>query len=157
MGNLSASFQRMTQEPKFKQKELAQLYKIVGLNQTFLSALASLGTFIQNHKTTAASKNFEVFLSHICTNLENAKNGLEETGALKEFDPGRTEKAASELLKTYKELLVEREKQLKEEPHKDQKDVQLRLQEAQLVSSQLQWLLEISGNLQKSIAKTKFS
>jgi uncharacterized membrane protein (TIGR01666 family) len=157
MGNLSASFQRMTQEPKFKQKELSQLYKIVGLNQTFLSALASLGTFIQNHKTTAASKNFEIFVSHICTNLENAKKGLEETKALKSLDPSRTEKAASDLFKAYKELLNEREKQLKEKPNRNQKDVQLRLQEAQLVSSQLQWLLEISENLQKTIAKTKFS
>lgn len=157
MGNLSASFQRMTQEPKFKQKELGQLYKIVGLNQTFLSALASLGTFIQNHKTTAASKNFEIFVSHICTNLENAKKGLEETKELKDLDPARTEKAASALLKTYKKLLAERENQLKEEPENDQKDVQLRLQEAQLVSSQLQWLLEISENLQKTIAKIKFS
>ncbi|WP_232228831.1 FUSC family protein [Salegentibacter sp. T436] len=157
MGNLSASFQRMTQEPKYKQKELAQLYKIVGLNQTFLSALASLGTFIQNHKTTAASKNFEVFVSHICTNLENAIKGLEEEETLKGFDTARTEKAASALLKTYKELLVERENQLKEDPVKDQKDVQLRLQEAQLVSSQVQWLLEISENLQKTIAKTNFS
>mgnify|MGYP003649531143 FL=1 len=157
MGNLSASFQRMTQEPKYKQKELSQLYKIVGLNQTFLSALASLGTFIQNHKTTAASKNFEVFVSHICTNLENAIKGLEEEETLKGFDTARTEKAASALLKTYKELLVERENQLKEDPVKDQKDVQLRLQEAQLVSSQVQWLLEISENLQKTIAKTNFS
>jgi uncharacterized membrane protein YccC len=157
MGNLSASFQRMTQEPKFKQKELGQLYKIVGLNQTFLSALASLGTFIQNHKTTAASKNFEIFVSHICTNLENAKKGLEETQELKDLDPSRTEKAASALLKTYKKLLAERENQLKEEPENDQRDVQLRLQEAQLVSSQVQWLLEISENLQKTIAKTKFS
>ena len=157
MGNLSASFQRMTQEPKFKQKELGQLYKIVGLNQTFLSALASLGTFIQNHKTTAASKNFEIFVSHICTNLENAKKGLEDTQELKGLDPARTEKAASALLKTYKKLLAERENQLKEEPENDKRDVQLRLQEAQLVSSQVQWLLEISENLQKTIAKTKFS
>jgi len=157
MGNLSASFQRMTQEPKFKQKELGQLYKIVGLNQTFLSALASLGTFIQNHKTTAASKNFEVFVSHICTNLENALKGLEETEYLKDFDANKTEEAASALLKTYKELLVERENQLKQESQKDEKNVQLRLQEAQLVSSQLLWLLEISENLKKTIAKTKFS
>jgi hypothetical protein len=119
--------------------------------------LASLGTFIQNHKTTAASKNFEIFVSHICTNLENAKKGLEDTQELKGLDPARTEKAASALLKTYKKLLAERENQLKEEPENDKRDVQLRLQEAQLVSSQVQWLLEISENLQKTIAKTKFS
>lgn len=157
MGNLSASFQRMTQEPKFRQKELGQLYKIVGLNQTFLSALASLGTFIQNHKTTAASKNFEIFVFHISTNLENAKMGLEDIRQLQDVDPTRTQKAASELFKTYKKLLLERENQLKEESGKGQKEVQLKLQEAQLVSSQLQWLLEISENLQKTIAKTKFS
>ena len=157
MGNLSASFQRMTQEPKFKQKDLDPLYKIVGLNQTFLSALASLGTFIQNHKTTAASKNFEIFVSHICTNLQNARKGLEDNEALKELDSEHTRKAASSLLKSYKKLFDEREQQLKEEPKNAKNDVQIRLQEAQLVSSQLQWLLEISENLQKTSAETKFN
>ncbi|MBT8295061.1 MAG: FUSC family protein, partial [Gramella sp.] len=40
MGELSGAFQRMTQEPKSRQKQLGLVYEIVGLNHTFLSALA---------------------------------------------------------------------------------------------------------------------
>ncbi|SHG22000.1 TIGR01666 family membrane protein [Salegentibacter echinorum] len=156
MGNLSASFQRMTQEPKLKQKDLDPIYKLVGLNQTFLSALASLGTFIRNHETTAASESFNTFVQHICTNLKNARNGLEDNPSFKPVDKEHTQKAASSLLKHYKLLLAKREQQLKESPKNTDNKVQVRLQEAQLISSQLQWLLEISENLKKCSSQTKF-
>jgi hypothetical protein len=52
-----ASFQRMLQEPKSKHK-LAQVYKLTVLNHTLLSSAASLGTYIQSHKTSEASEAF---------------------------------------------------------------------------------------------------
>jgi hypothetical protein len=55
IGNLMASFQRMLQEPKSKQSKLAQVYKLTVLNHTLLSSAASLGTYIQSHKTSEAS------------------------------------------------------------------------------------------------------
>src|SRR5690606_18243158 len=42
MGNLSAAFQRMTQEPKSKQKNLDKIFEIAVLNHSILSSLASL-------------------------------------------------------------------------------------------------------------------
>jgi len=65
IGNLNAAFQRMTQDPKSKQIELDLIYKIVTLNHTFLSAIASLGSFIQHHKTTEDSEQFDVFINFI--------------------------------------------------------------------------------------------
>ena len=55
-----ASFQRMIQEPKSKQTQLPQVYKLAVLNHSLLSSLASLGTYIQSHKTTTASEAFNI-------------------------------------------------------------------------------------------------
>jgi hypothetical protein len=46
----------MLQEPKSKQSKLAQVYKLTVLNHTLLSSAASLGTYIQSHKTSEASE-----------------------------------------------------------------------------------------------------
>jgi hypothetical protein len=51
ISNLNA-FQRLTQDPKSKQKEFQLIYEIVTLNQTMVSAIASIGNFISNHQTT---------------------------------------------------------------------------------------------------------
>src|SRR5690606_25970298 len=56
ISNLNAAFQRLTQDPKSKQKEYQLIYELVTLNQTIVSAIASIGSFIVNHKTTPASK-----------------------------------------------------------------------------------------------------
>src|SRR6478736_5547325 len=70
VGNLMASFQRMTQEPKSKQKQLPQIYKLAVLNHTLLSSSASLGTYIQSHTTTSASKSFNIVMDTAIKNLE---------------------------------------------------------------------------------------
>src|SRR5690606_35348172 len=57
--NLNSAFQRMAQEPKSKQKHLDKIYELVELNHTFLSSVASLSTYIQDHPTTKASEMFK--------------------------------------------------------------------------------------------------
>jgi hypothetical protein len=57
ISNLNAAFQRLTQDPKSKQAEFQLIYEIVTLNQTMISAIASIGNFISSHKTTPASIN----------------------------------------------------------------------------------------------------
>jgi hypothetical protein len=52
----------LTQDPKSKQKEYQLIYEIVTLNQTMTSAIASIGSFINNHKTTSASSEFNVLI-----------------------------------------------------------------------------------------------
>src|SRR5690606_11910183 len=56
--NLSAAFQRMAQEPRFKQSNLDKFFELVSLNHTFLSSLTSLGPFMRNQPTTEASIDF---------------------------------------------------------------------------------------------------
>src|SRR5690606_34831023 len=78
IGNLMASYQRMSQEPKSKQKQVPQLYKLVVLSHTLLSAAASLGTYIQSHKTTKASDAFNVVIATVIRNLEFAMQLLDD-------------------------------------------------------------------------------
>src|SRR5699024_6224389 len=68
MSNLNAAFQRMTQEPKSQRQNLEKFYEMVELNHTFLSSLASLGSYILNNPTTPASENFKSVTSVIVEN-----------------------------------------------------------------------------------------
>jgi hypothetical protein len=73
-----ASFQRMLQEPKSKQSKLAQVYKLTVLNHTLLSSAASLGTYIQSHKTSEASEAFNAVFDKVIKNLDSAITILKE-------------------------------------------------------------------------------
>lgn len=153
IGNLSAAFQRMTQEPKRKQKNLEKVYEITVLNHNFLSSLASLGTYIQNHPTTKASTHFLSYAESIEDNLNRCLNIL-DTGIMGEsLSNDRQEEAKDFFDARYKRLT---------KTSKEGNNVQGReiggeeLKEAQLVYEQLQWLLELSIKLEKTILETKF-
>ncbi len=82
--NLSAAFQRMTQEPRSKQSKLDRFYELVSLNHTFLSSAASLGTFMKNQPTTKASEDFKLAGQNIGDQLELAIHLLSEEDAKRE-------------------------------------------------------------------------
>jgi hypothetical protein len=48
------------------------VYKLAVLNHSLLSSLASLGTYIQSHKTTTASEAFNVVVDTAIKKLDNA-------------------------------------------------------------------------------------
>ncbi|WP_225035078.1 FUSC family protein [Winogradskyella sp. SM1960] len=68
--NLSSAFQRMAQEPASKQNHIDDIYELVGINHSFLSSLASLSTYIQNHETSEASEDFIAISEKINSNLD---------------------------------------------------------------------------------------
>lgn len=70
MSNLSSAFQRMAQEPKSKQNHFDDIYELVEINHRFLISLASLSSYIQNHKTTEASVEFKMISEKIQGNLD---------------------------------------------------------------------------------------
>ncbi|MBG6187387.1 FUSC family protein [Flavobacterium sp. CAN_S2] len=145
IGNLMASFQRMVQEPKSKQKQMPQVYKLTVLNHSLLSSLASLGTYIQSHKTTTASDAFNVVVDTAIKNLDNSIAILKENDvALKENLPQK------DLALRFTELKNIREKELKEGIPIDEEAFQLKMQEAQLVIEQLIWLTNLSENILKT-------
>lgn len=152
IGNLMASFQRMVQEPKSKQKQMPQVYKLTVLNHSLLSSLASLGTYIQSHKTTTASEAFNVVVDTAIKNLDNA------IAILKENNVSLKENLRQEdLAMRFTELKNIRERELKEGIPIDEEAFQLKMQEAQLVIEQLIWLTNLSENILKTTKTLKDS
>lgn len=145
IGNLMASFQRMAQEPKSKQKHLPQVYKLAVLNHTLLSSSTSLGTYIQSHKTTSASKAFNVVVNTVTKNLDHAIVLLNEDTV---DEAEKTDQV--DLALRFTELKNIRTRELQEGIPMDEAAFQLKMQEAQLVIEQLIWLTNLSENILKT-------
>lgn len=146
IGNLMSSYQRMTQEPKSKQKQLQQVYKLAVLNHTLLSSLASLGTYIQSHKTTQASEAFNVVVRTVTKNLEHAI-ALINLDASAELNLDENNR---ELAMRFTELKNMRARELQEVHLTAEEEFKLRMQEAQLVIEQLVWLNSLSEKIVKA-------
>lgn len=152
MGELSGAFQRMTQEPKSQQKQLSLIYEIVGLNHTFLSALASMGSYIRNHPTSKASSDFEMYTKTIVFNLRNSVRLLENESREQKEHEGIS-KAGKALHRRFDEMATERDKEISEGKAQIDDDMRLNLQEAHLITGQLEWLLDISEKLEINTEK----
>ncbi|MFV9484652.1 FUSC family membrane protein [Christiangramia sp. ASW11-125] len=152
MGELSGAFQRMTQEPKSQQKQLSLIYEIVGLNHTFLSALASMGSYIRNHPTSKASSDFEMYTKTIVFNLKNSVRLLEHESREQKEHEGIS-KAGKALHRRFDEMATERDKEISEGKAQIDEDTRLNLQEAHLITGQLEWLLDISEKLEINTEK----
>ena len=147
IGNLMNSFQRMTQEPKSKQKQLPQLYKLVELNYSLVSSSASLGTYIQTHKTTKASEAFNVVVDAVLKNLNVAMDTL-NASAKEPIEPHQK----IDLEVRFTELKNIRAKEIKENSATEI-EFQQKMQEAQLVIEQLIWLSNLSESILKASRK----
>lgn len=149
VSNLSATFQRMTQEPKAKQQNLKQIYQLVSLNHIFLSALASTSTFIQNHPTTKASDSFKLAARNINANLASC------ISLLKEEDEVYEDGAASMLLSDFlsdvdtKTLLSIEQTPIEMATQSMPADVN----EAYLIIEQLKWLYSLTEQMHRLIQK----
>ncbi len=152
MGALSGAFQRMTQEPKYKQKQIGLIYEIVGLNHTFLSAVASMGTYIRTHPTTRASRDFEVYTEAVCFNLKNCIKILENKEIVEKENKDIIN-AGRSLHEKFDKLAQQRDLELEKGKDEIGVDMRLKLQEAHLVTGQLEWLLDLSEKLQGNIEK----
>lgn len=148
IGNLMASFQRMSQEPKSKQKNMLLLYKLTELNHSLLSSTASLGTYTQSHKTTPSSKALTIVVEKVLKNLEQAIAILE-----REIIVDPNEITNEELTNRFNELKNIRQNELKEGNEIDAEAFALKMQEAQLVIEQLIWLTNLSEGILKNTKK----
>ena len=124
---------------------MPQVYKLAVLNHSLLSSSASLGTYIQSHKTTSASEAFNVVVDTVIRNLDNA------IALLKENNLHLIENLPKEdLAMRFSELKNIREKELKAGIPIDEEAFLLKMQEAQLVIEQLIWLTNLSENILKT-------
>ena len=151
LSELSAAFQRITQDPKSKQIEFRLIYNIVTLNQTILSGIASLGSFIQSHKTTPISVETGALFSKITNTLSRTAILLDTNYKFKVQPHGNIKEAKEKLLESYQVLSEERDENIKDGNLKIRQAELHVLQEAHLVSNQLIWLVSLSSNLRKGI------
>lgn len=153
LSELSAAFQRITQDPKSKQVEFKLIYDIVTLNQTILSVVASLGSFIQSHKTTPISVETSALFSKIANTLSKTSILLDTEHKFKIQPHGNIKEAKEKLLESYQVLSQERDANIKEGNLKMKRAELHELQEAHLISNQLIWLVALSSNLKKAIVR----
>lgn len=149
LGNLNAAFQRMAQDPPAKQKNISDLFEIVAINQTFLSASASLGTFIQNHDTLPATVHFETYIEHIKQNLNASVSILNEEKHNLELDSSKLNEATQVLESQFDSLSAKRELEIEQGQTEISDDLRLQLQENKLITDQLKWLYNLSENLER--------
>ena len=152
ISNLNAAFQRLSQDPKSKQKKFELIYNLVTLNQTMVAAIASIGSFIMNHKTTPASKEFDVVIEKIATTLQIAEEQLEGKTTEQITDAKSIKEAEEALLKTFEELSNKRDENIQKGNIEMKTETLHHLQEAYLISNQLIWLKSLSENLKKATA-----
>ena len=152
IGDLNAAFQRMSQDPKSKQVELSTIYEIVVFNNTFLSSLTALGTFIKNNKTSEVPEEFNVYVDNICSNLELAKQVLEKSEAVKEVNSTNVE-GAENLYDTFFENLSKKRDYEIAFGEEHSMTTRVKLRETFLISEQLKWLYNLSEKLIASAKK----
>ena len=153
MSNLNASFQRLTQDPKSKQKEFQLIYDMVTLNQTMISAIASIGTFIVNHKTTPVSEEFNTLIEKISKTLQTSYAILERSETLHKEEALTDKDAEEKLLETYKNLSKKRDDNIEKGLGELDEDTLHQLQEAYLIANHMSWLKSLSENLKNATIK----
>lgn len=147
VGNLMASFQRMIQEPKNKQQNRTELYELAVLNQTLVSSTASMGTFIQSHKTTEASEAFKIVMDNVQYNLKSALLHLDINISIDENVKNNFEISITKLKNIRKEEVESLPLSLEEKIQKTE--------ESQLIIDQLIWMVNLSEQIEKVCKKIK--
>ncbi|WP_430426750.1 FUSC family membrane protein [Maribacter litoralis] len=140
--NLSSAFQRMTQEPHSKQKNLNKIYELVELNHNFLSALASLSIYIQHHTTTEASERFNDITSKINENLSSVLKMLSAVSK-------NNEKMNLDEVISFQKQLPKFQSEQVNLSSNDTHEFKRNHQEEQLIWEQLRWLYSLSANMMK--------
>ncbi|OXA97285.1 FUSC family protein [Flavobacterium hercynium] len=150
VGNLMTSFQRMMQEPKSKQKTLPLVNKLVVLNHSLLSALASLSTYIQSHKTTSASESFNYIIKTILSNLDQSISILKNENNIAHifFDK-------EDVTLQFEELKRINFTRLATDDDLDTETRQAKMQEASMVIEQLIWMSSLSEKILKNTKDLK--
>ena len=145
--NLSSAFQRMAQEPASKQNHIDDIYELVVINHSFLSSLASLSAYIQNHTTTEASEDFKLISEKINNNLDNVCSQLKVIN----FEISKPKTMSTELKPESFKFPVNRITN----DAISQTDSERSHKEAHLVWEQLYWLYSLSENMLKLTSKFK--
>ncbi|ALJ06674.1 hypothetical protein APS56_00625 [Pseudalgibacter alginicilyticus] len=150
VGNLNAAYQRFVQEPKSKQDNIAIIYELITICNTYLSSLSSLGMYIRTNETNKAPKEFEIYVKHILSNLEKAMDRLinKESGIC--LTNEELDMATKNYEEYFQSLAAERDEEI-EKGLPISTEMRAKLHETQLVFEQLSWLYNLSESLVKKV------
>ncbi|MGJ8745680.1 FUSC family protein [Polaribacter sp.] len=152
VSNLNAAYQRLAQEPKSKQENLANIYELMTIFNTYLSALSSLGMYIRTNETGKVPKQFEIYIKHILYKLEEAMAILNNTESQNHLASEELATATKNYEDYFHDISSQRDKEI-EKGLPISKEMRMQLHETQLVSEQVRWLLSLSENLVKKVKK----
>ena len=143
VSDLSATFQRMAQEPKSQRVYLETIYELTTLNHAFLSALASTSTFIQNQPTTSPSREFLLAAKNINMQLDKCIGEMSDVNV----SPIRKEELSAYLThRDTTEFMVFTQGKENYDSHD---------YERYLIIEQLKWLFNLSEEIHKKIVRIK--
>jgi uncharacterized membrane protein YccC len=157
ISNLNAAFQRLSQDPKSKQIEFQLIYEIVTLNQTMVSAIASIGNFISNHKTTPTSIEFNILIKKITTTLQRSFDSLDDRKIDEKMAEETVEDAEEKLMSKYQQLSNLRDENIRLGNTELDTETLHGLQEAYLIANHMTWLKSLSENLQKATQRYRLA
>lgn len=148
VGNLNAAYQRLLQEPKSKQENSAIIYDVITISNTFLSSLSALSMYIKNNERGLAPEQFEIYVKHIITNLQQVISN----NAAKHLNTDELKIAEKNYTNYYRDLSATRDLEIQEGiPISD--ELKIALHETQLVFGQVKWLYNLSNSLVQKIGK----
>lgn len=152
--NLNASFQRMTQDPKSKRKNVEMYYELVTLNQAMLSAIASLGSFIRQHRIKEVKQSFQVIVNDIIDQLSQIENSIANNHSVEKIEASiDSEKAKDNLNHYWDELEKQRNRQILRGQTEIETSFLHQLQEVRLIQEELNWLQELTKNIRDTTVK----
>ena len=147
ISELNSVYQRILQEPKQDKENMDMVYQVVLLQYSFLTSIASLGSYITNNPTTPASMMFNRAVKYIDSNLtlveeliNRGQEGRKDT--LSECD-NHEKNAEPDIESIFTINNVEQARKFE-------------LEESHLVMEQLQWLSDLSRLIPARIHKIKF-
>lgn len=145
IGNLMASYQRLIQEPKNKQQNRTALYEIAVLNQTLVGAVASLGSFIRSHQENENFKSYGVIINTVIYNLDLS---LGYFGDKSKYITHNED--AIDIVN----MQIEQSKQLSLLTE-TQDEERKKLEESQLMLKQLNWIVNLSEQIENTAKNIK--
>jgi len=151
--NLNAAFQRMTQEPRSRRKHFSEIYDIVVLTNTFLSSLASLGTFVRKHELHQHSEKFSILVENIVDNLENAMQVIRGEQVIYLHKENEIIDAKNSFEKRFKEL-THKYDQISSNSDADASEIfeiSLDMRQTQVILEQTSYLFDLTENLIQKI------
>ncbi|CEN47819.1 FUSC family protein [Capnocytophaga canimorsus] len=139
LSNLNASFQRMMQEPKSKQKD-SSVYKIAVIQQSFLATIASLGIRLNNENLSLPKSAINLAIDDIIMTLEISTHFLRESESQLQNTVKNNNLSASKSISKTNTMLISNE---------------MPLHDVYLYNEQINYLHTLAENLLQAVKKRK--